>query len=108
MSAALEFDVEDARDLFSLYFIQDWPDLAPNREALLSLYLRQMGVGCAQRALRQIDQLVALDVSDVALRDIIFTELESGVLPKTDEAQAWLSDIRRQLAALCAAQGGEA
>jgi CdiI immunity protein len=91
---------EEAKNFFSSYFHEDWPEDAQDPAQVISIFLRQ---GCSAEYLRrlahEIRQFAARHADDDELEQAFFSELGSYYLPSADNisARIWLQGIASTL-----------
>jgi hypothetical protein len=93
-------DYDEARNFFSSYFNEDWPDEAAEPAQIISLYLAE---GWSAEELRrlsgEIRHFINCHADDGDLEHALFSELGSYYQPSADKipARTWLQDLASTL-----------
>lgn len=91
---------EEAKNFFSSYFHEDWPEEARDPAEVIALFL---GQGWSSEYLRrlasEIQQFAASHENDAELEQALFAELGSYYLPSADNisARTWLQGVASTL-----------
>lgn len=82
---------------FGAYFHQDWPLDDPTPEAVIERFLKKTPAEEVQKVVGELDELLALSLTEDELRRMLFEELLCYYLPTETSVRNWLARLRASL-----------
>lgn len=96
---AVERDFPALHRFFGGYFHQDWQEEYATSSAAVAAYLRDAPRPSVLRTAAELDRVLALDVDDAVLGQLLRDAFDCNYVPHVDELsnRAWLERIRDRL-----------